>query len=69
MIDERKIKKELNSLLVKAKPNSIEERLLKGFREYINRQHVMSTREIRFAHRMRMVMAVAGVELAVEVEE
>ena len=68
MIDEKKIKRELNTLLEKEKANSPQEKLLKGFMEYINRQPVLSVREMCFRHRMRVVLVVAGMNVVVEVE-
>ena len=68
MIDEKKIKRELQSLLEKADRNSPEEKILKGFKEYINRQRVISAREMRLANRIGLVMRVARMNVNVEVE-
>lgn len=68
MIDEKKIKRELNMLLVKEEPQSIQEKLLKGFMEYISRQPVINVREAYFRQRMAVVMKLDGMRVLVEVE-
>lgn len=68
MIDEKKIKREIDALLVKEESNSPQENLLQGFMEYINRQPVISVREAYFRQRMTWLMKVMGLNVVVEVE-
>lgn len=68
MIDEKKIKREIDALLVKEESNSPQENLLQGFMEYINRQPVINIREAYFRQRMACLMKVMGLNVVVEVE-
>lgn len=68
MIDEKKIKREIDVLLAKEENNSSQEKLLKGFMEYINRQPVMNIREAYIKQRMMWWLKVAGMNVLVEVE-
>ena len=68
MIDEKKIKREIDVLLEKEEHNSAQEKLLQGFMEYINRQPVMSVREAYFRQRMMWLVKVTGMNVMMEVE-
>lgn len=69
MIDEKKIKRDFNILLAKEEPQSLQEKLLNGFMEYINRQKVINVREAYFQQRMKNWMLLfEGMGVLVEVE-
>lgn len=68
MIDEKKIKMEINTLLVNEEPQSLQEKLLQGFQEYIDRQPIVSVREAYFKQRMMWLMKVMGMNVLMEVE-
>lgn len=68
MIDEKKIKREIETLMAKEEPQSLQEKLLKVFLEYINRQPVVNVREAYFRQRMTWLMKVMGLDVVVEVE-
>lgn len=67
MIDEKKIKRELNRGIAK-EPESPQSTLLKGFMEYISKQPVINVREAYFRQRMAAVMMTEGMRVLVEVE-
>lgn len=60
MIDEKKILKELQELVNKAPEGTLENKLLNGFLEYINRQPLITSWVIRFEYRMLVVLRVMG---------
>ena len=67
MIDEKKIKSELNRGIAK-EPDSPQGTLLKGFLEYINMQPVLNAREEYFRQRIAATLKILGVNVLVEVE-
>ena len=68
MIDEKKIKRELKALLETDELEPIQEKLLKGFVEYISKQPVANVREAYFRQRMIWWLKAAGANVLVEVE-
>ena len=67
MIDEKKIKREIGTLLEKEEQESLQEKLLQSFMEYINRQPVINIREAYFRQRMMWLMKVMGMNVLMEV--
>lgn len=63
MIDERKMKRELQELVEHSQEGTLENRLYSSFLEYINRQQVISVAAVRFVQRMGMYFVAAGVEI------
>lgn len=68
MIDEKKIKREIDTLLVNEEPQSLQEKLLQGFREYVDGQPIVNIREAYFRQRMMWWLKAAGVNVLMEVE-
>ena len=66
MIDERKMKKEIEGLMQTAPEGTIEHRIYQIFLSYISRQQVISFMTLRFYERMGMYLAAAGAEIAIE---
>lgn len=60
MINERKMKRELNELVSKAPEGSFEKEIFRIILEYINRQPVITMAQIRFRQRMAIVVRAAG---------
>ena len=59
MIDERKMKKEIEELMQTAPEGTIEHRIYQIFLAYINRQTVIDFMTLRFYERMRKYLALA----------
>lgn len=57
MIDERKMKRELNELAMKAPEGSFEKKIFGIVLEYINRQPLITLAQIKFEQRMRAYVA------------
>ena len=63
MIDERKMKRELQELVEHSQEDTLENRLYSLFLEYVNRQQVISVAAVRFMQRIGMYLVAAGVEI------
>ena len=57
MIDERKLKRELNGLVDNAPEGSFEKTIYRVFLEYINRQPLVTLAQMKFELRMRAYVA------------
>ena len=60
MIDEKKMKREIQAIMDNLPEGTIQKRIYGIFLEYINRQPLITLEQIRFEQRMAAVLKAAG---------